>query len=79
MTGEPKIKQTKDGVQLQTDVIKTTMSVLLPNSTNTNTVNYLVNAIKKHIPQTSNGQQVAKDANVSKAEEAKKKREEQVK
>ena len=53
VTSEPKLKQTKDGVQLQTDVIKTTMSVLLPNSTNTNTVNYLVNAIKKHMPASA--------------------------
>ena len=52
----------------------------MPNSTNTNTVNYLLNAMKKQVPSNpSSGQTVSKDANVSKAEEAKKKREDEVK
>ena len=73
------MKKTANGVQLVTDVTKTTVKVELPKETNQNTLGYMLNAIKKQLPQAGGaaGQTVAKDANVSKAEDAKKKREEE--
>ena len=55
IAGVPKLQQTKDGLSLVTDIYKTTMSAALPNTTNTNTVNYVVNHMKKQIPDPAPG------------------------
>lgn len=49
----------------------------MPPSTNDNTVSYILNALKKHVPQpaANTGQVIQKDPATTKAEEAKKKRE----
>ena len=53
MQGKPTVKKTKDGVTVETDIVKTNMRVLVPGNPTTNTINYLLNALKRHIPSSA--------------------------
>ena len=53
MQGKPTVKKTKDGVTVETDIVKTNMRVLVPGNPTTNTINYLLNALKRHIPTSA--------------------------